>query len=128
MASTCHDKVQEIFYWSGVREPHCTIGAPFDKGLHPVKSCLIVRARRRNQIVSLVFERVYVLLPQRDTVLRVHVRLRRLVWSSAGVSAVQHKEVENILVHPKNFVGIALDDEVLEIIYLIPSPQHRDTF
>lgn len=60
-------------YRGNEKEPHSTIGAPFNERLHPIKSSLIVCARRRNKIVSLIFERIYMLLPQRNTVLRAHV-------------------------------------------------------
>lgn len=66
------------------RNPYRTIGASVDKGFHPIKSRLIICARRRDEIVSLRFQRVYKLLPQRDTVLRTQVRLRRFIWSRVG--------------------------------------------
>lgn len=57
-------KVQLLLTSCGDRNPYRTIGTPFDKVFHPIKSRLIVCARWRDKIVSLRFERVYILLPQ----------------------------------------------------------------
>lgn len=45
------------------RTPYLAVGAPFHERLHPIKSCLIVCARWRYKVVSLVFERIYILFP-----------------------------------------------------------------
>lgn len=114
-------RVQLLHCWNRDRKSHRAIGAPFDKGFHPIKSCLIVATRRRDEIVSLIFEQIYILL-QRDTVLRAHVRLRRFVWSTVVVSEVRHKHVGDVLVHPENFFRVTFNNKVLEIVCLVPSP------
>jgi hypothetical protein len=49
--------------------------AGFEETSHPVKTSLVIRASRRDQVVTFVFQRVDVLLPERSSILWTHVGL-----------------------------------------------------
>lgn len=80
--------------------------------LVPVKTTLVIGARGRDQLVTLVLERVDVLLPETSSIRRAHVGLTGLVG----------------LVRAKDVVGISRDDQILEVADLIITPKHGNTF
>jgi len=75
---------------------------------HPDFSVRIGGSSGRNQVVALILEGLYVLLPQTYTLLRGHVGLAGFIG----------------LVHSKDGVSIACMDKLLEAFDLMETPKH----
>jgi hypothetical protein len=57
---------------------------------HPVKTSLVIRASRRDEIVAFTTQRVDVLLPELSSLLWGHVGLTGFVGPEANMSAFVH--------------------------------------